>query len=150
MSKPRLQPLLLCALILVAHAQAGAQRAKRGAGAKPCAVAGVDAVSEDKFEALLSRARAGGPVQVIVRLCVAFRPEGELSDAAARRQRASIARAQDSLLKELRGARVRRVRKFIYTPFVAMTADAAALLRLRSSAAVANVEEDAALPAASR
>jgi hypothetical protein len=107
-------------------------------------------MSTDKFEALLVRTRESGSVQVVVRLCVPFRPEGELSDAAARRQRADIARAQDSLLKELRGARISNVKRYEYTPFVALAVDAEALLRIRSSRSVADVSEDTALPAAAR
>lgn len=104
---------------------------------------------EETFDALLRRARAGGPVAVIVRLCVPFRPEGGMSDEAARLQRSAIARAQDALLEELRRERVGSVKRFESTPYLALTADARALLRLRSSPAVADLTEDAAIPAAS-
>jgi hypothetical protein len=125
------------------------RRAKRKA-AKACAASGAASMSTDKFEELSARARARGSVSVVVKLCVPFRPEGELSDADARRQRAAIARAQDALLKELRGARVANVKRYEYTPFIALEVDAGALRRLRSSASVAEVTEDAALPAATQ
>jgi len=105
-------------------------------------------MNTDRFEDLLARAKENGSVQLVVRLCVPFRPEGELSDRDARRQRAAIARAQDALLKELRGARVSNVKRYEYTPFVALTADAQALRRLRASRTVADVTEDTAVPAA--
>jgi hypothetical protein len=107
-------------------------------------------MSTDKFEELSARARAQGSIDVIVKLCVPFRPEGELSDADARRQRDAIARAQDALIKELRGERVAHVKRYEYTPFIALEVDASALRRLRSSASVAEVTEDAAIPAASQ
>lgn len=103
-----------------------------------------------KFEELSTRARAQGSVRVIVKLCVPFQPEGELSDADARRQRDAIARAQDALLKELRGGRVAHVKRYEYTPFIALEVDARALSGLRSSASVAEVTEDAAVPATSQ
>lgn len=105
-------------------------------------------MNADTFDALMRRARAAGAVAVVVRLCVPFRPEGELSDEAARLQRAAIARAQDALLKELRRVRVNSVKRFEYTPFLALTVGAEALLRLRSSPSVAGVTEDAAVQTA--
>lgn len=107
-------------------------------------------MNADDFEALLVRTKETGTVQVIVRLCVPFRPEGELSAAAARRQRADIARSQDALLRELRGARASNVKRYESTPFIALAVDAESLRRLRSSRSVADVTEDAALPAAAQ
>jgi hypothetical protein len=97
------------------------------------------------FESLRAGAEAAGAVAVIVRLCVPFRPEGELSDQAARRQRAQIARAQATLMKKLDGFRVSSVRRYVFTPFVSMSVDAAALLRLRGLSVVASVAEDVTL-----
>jgi hypothetical protein len=107
-------------------------------------------MSKETFDALMRRARSAGSVAVIVRLCVPFRPEGEMSDESARLQRSAIARAQDALLKELRRERVGSVKRFQSTPYLALTADARALLRLRSSSSVADVTEDEALPAANQ
>jgi hypothetical protein len=105
----------------------------------------------DKFDMLLARARTEGSVLVIVRLCVPFRPEGELADdAAVRSQRAAIAGAQNALLKELSTRGVGSVKKSEYTPFISMAVDANALLRLKSSAEVADITEDAIVPAAAQ
>ena len=82
-------------------------------------------------------------MRVIVRLCLAFRPEGELSDAAARLQRQRISRAQDELVRALRNHKVSAVRRYQFTPFVSMSVDRAALLRLRQLPLVAEVSEDA-------
>lgn len=105
-------------------------------------------MSGERFGQLLARARSAGSVAVIVRLCVEFRPEGELEEAAVRRQRAAIARAQHALLAELSRHRVSSVKRFAYVPYIALAADAGALLRLRASDGVADVTEDASLPAA--
>jgi hypothetical protein len=94
---------------------------------------------------LRADAQAGGTVAVIVRLCVPFRPEGELSDKAARRQRARIARVQAALMKSLDGFKVSSVRRYVFTPFVSMSVDDAALLRLRELSVVASVAEDVTL-----
>jgi hypothetical protein len=107
-------------------------------------------MSPDKFDMLLARARTEGSVLVVVRLCVPFRPEGELADAAVRSQRAAIARAQNALLKELPARGVGSVKKSEYTPFISMAVDADALLRLKSAAEVADITEDAIVPAAAQ
>jgi hypothetical protein len=100
-------------------------------------------MKSDHFDRLLGAARERGQVPVIVRLCLPFRPEGELTAEGVRRQRSAIARSQDALLKGLSGSRVANVRRFEYTPFVALTVGAEALLRLRSSPEVADISEDA-------
>ncbi|MET0646342.1 MAG: hypothetical protein ABW208_06950 [Pyrinomonadaceae bacterium] len=107
-------------------------------------------MSKETFDALMRGALKAGSVAVVVKLCVPFRPEGELSDEAARLQRAAIARAQDTLLEELRRERVGALKRFATTPYLALHVDARALLRLRSSPSVADVTEDSAMPAASQ
>lgn len=106
-------------------------------------------MDKDRFDALMRKAREAGSVAVVVRLCVPYRPEGELSDEAARLQHAAIKRAQDALLAELRRTRVGAVKRFEFTPFIALTADIEVLRRLRTSRFVADVTEDGAVPAAS-
>jgi hypothetical protein len=107
------------------------------------------AAEGEVFDSLLERARADGEVAVVVRLCVAFRPEGELGgEAAARRQRAEIARAQEALLGSLTKFRVTSVKKFEFTPFLSLSVDAGGLLHLKASALVAGIDEDASLPPA--
>jgi hypothetical protein len=61
-------------------------------------------LAEQKFQELTAKANFDGTVSVIVQLRVAFRPEGELLNAASiQAQRAVIAQAQDSLMKEPTG-----------------------------------------------
>lgn len=95
------------------------------------------------FESLRERARVAGSLKVIVRLCVPFRPEGELSERAARLQRSRIRRSQAELTRALKGFKVSAVRRYEFTPFVAMSVDDAALARLRKLSVVADVSEDA-------
>lgn len=94
---------------------------------------------------LLSRVPPGGSLQVIVTLAGTFVPEGELADESARQvQRRAIRAAQDAVLAELPSSGVHAVRRFVYTPQLALTVDAAALERLLRSQRVAAVQEDTA------
>jgi hypothetical protein len=94
---------------------------------------------------LVSKIPPGGTLPVIVTLAGAFVPEGELADEPARlAQRRAIKAAQDAVLAELPSSGVRAVRRFAYTPQLALTVDAAALERLLRSQRVAAVQEDTA------
>jgi hypothetical protein len=94
---------------------------------------------------LLSRVPSGGTLRVIVTLAGSFVPEGELADESARQvQRRAIRAAQDAVLAELPSSGVPAVRRFVYTPQLALTVDAAALDRLLRSQRVAAVQEDTA------
>lgn len=94
---------------------------------------------------LLSKVPPGGTLRVIVTLTGPFVPEGELADEPARlAQRRAIKAAQDAVLAELPSSGVRAVRRFAYTPQLALTVDAAALERLLRSPRVAAVQEDTA------
>jgi hypothetical protein len=95
--------------------------------------------------ALLGKVPAGGTLPVMVMLSVAFVPEGELADESARQaQRRAIRAAQDAVLAELPSSGVRSVRRFTFTPQLALTVDATALQRLLRSQRVAAVQEDTA------
>ncbi len=94
---------------------------------------------------LVSKVPPGGTLPVIVTLTGTFVPEGELADEPARlAQRRAIKSAQDAVLAELPSSGVRAVRRFAYTPQLALTVDAAALERLLRSQRVAAVQEDTA------
>ncbi len=94
---------------------------------------------------LASRISPGGSLRVIVTLAGSFVPEGELPDEAARvAQRSAISDAQSAVLKELAPTRVSAIRRFAYTPQLALTVDAAALEQLLRSQRVAAVQEDTA------
>jgi hypothetical protein len=94
---------------------------------------------------LVSRIPPGGTLRVIVTLSGSFVPEGQLPDEAARQaQRRAISAAQTAVLDELASTRVSDVRRFAYTPQLALTVDATALERLLRSRRVAAVQEDTA------
>lgn len=96
---------------------------------------------------LLSRVSAGGTLPVIVTLAGDFVPEGALPDDTARQaQRRRISAAQSAVLEELEQNRISAVRRFAYTPQLALTVDAAALTQLLRSKRVAAVQEDTAQP----
>lgn len=93
----------------------------------------------------VAKVSPGGTLPVIVTLAGTFVPEGELADEPARlAQRRAIKAAQDAVLAELPSSGVRVVRRFTYTPQLALTVDAAALERLLRSHRVAAVQEDTA------
>jgi hypothetical protein len=84
---------------------------------------------------------------VIVTLAGDFVPEGQLPDEAAKRaQQRAISAGQAAVLQELATMRVSAVRRFVYTPQLALTVDAAALTQLLRSQRVAAVQEDTAQP----
>ncbi|NEA32826.1 hypothetical protein [Streptomyces sp. SID13031] len=94
---------------------------------------------------LLSRVPPAGTLPVVVTLAGTYVPEGELADESARQaQRRAIRAAQDAVLAELPSSGVRAVRRFAFTPQLALTVDAAALERLLRSQRVAAVQEDTA------
>lgn len=98
---------------------------------------------------LLDKARLERTVRVIVGLCVDFAPEGTLpSNREVQKQRRAIARSQDALIKKMSRHKVTDVKKYSFVPFMALTVDGAALSFLNSSALVATIEVDEAVPAA--
>jgi subtilisin family serine protease len=95
------------------------------------------------WQALREKAERRGGARVIVRLNVAFAPEGGLaSPAAVRRQRTEIDRVQDAVLSRLEGAGARLHARFEYIPFLALEVGSAALERLQALPEVAGIEED--------
>jgi hypothetical protein len=100
-----------------------------------------------QMQHLIAKARSQGTVRVIVSLNTPFVPEGELSDqAAVDEQRAAIADSQDGVLDRLCGCTVEAVRRYKYTPAIAMGVDACGLRRLMKDSGVSRVSEDVPLP----
>lgn len=127
-----------------APAHAEARGAARRVG-KPCRDTGARLPLSDAraLAALLDKARKDGTVRLIVTLKVAFKPEGALAGArAVRRQRRSIEGAQRQLLRRLAGHNIDSIKRFETVPALALAADAAALLCIKSAPQVAGVEED--------
>jgi hypothetical protein len=102
--------------------------------------------NDDEMESLIAKARNQGSVNIIVKLCVDFVPEGDLpNDQKVREQRQVISRTQKKLLKKLSVYKVSGVKKYQFTPLLALQVNAAALSFLKTSPLVAGIEEDKAV-----
>src|SRR5215510_13979911 len=100
-------------------------------------------LAEQKFQELNAKARLNGTAPVIVKLRVAFRPEGELLSAAqVQAQRAVINQTQDSLMKGLTGHDPASLKRYEYTPYLAVRVNEAGLESLRLSPDVIDIHED--------
>jgi subtilisin len=93
--------------------------------------------------AVMAQARGHGVARVIVGLDVGFTPEPSLGRFAVQSQRASIARAQSTVLGRLRRANAASVRRFNSIPFLAIEVDEADLQTLAASQEVTDIQIDA-------
>ncbi len=121
--------LALCAVIALvapAYAQSDAVPLAEGSAAA--------------FDALSAKAARDGTVRVIVRLDAEFVPEGSLSPSLLQAQRSQIQSKQSSLLGRLQS--VQNVRRFRFTPAIALTVDADGVAALRRAPEVAGIQED--------
>ena len=101
---------------------------------------------EQTFAELSAKAQDFGTVRVIVRLRVAFRPEGELVRAVERQaQRGAIKQSQDDLFDELYGYDPSSIKRLEFVPYVGVRVNAAGLESLRLSSKVLDIQEDRAL-----
>ena len=100
------------------------------------------------YETLLSHANERGTARVIVRLATPFLAEGTQAEkGGAVRQRTRIATQQSDLLRNLLGYSPASVKRFRYSPMVALEVDALGLQMLRGSPLVAAIAEDVLEPA---
>src|SRR5262245_34110828 len=100
-------------------------------------------LADQKFQELNAKARLNGTAPVIVKLRVAFRPEGEmLSAARVQSQRAVINQTQDSLMKGLTGYDPASLKRLEYSPYLAVKVNEAGLESLRLSPDVIDIHED--------
>jgi subtilisin len=100
---------------------------------------------DQKLRKLSDEAQKKGTVPVIVKLRAAFRPEGQISNAAeALAQRKVIEEAQDQLLSRLRYV-PSTLKKYKYWPYIAASVDAAGLEQLQASSEVLAVGGDKAM-----
>lgn len=91
---------------------------------------------------LIAKARHQA-VRVIATLNLEFVPEGNLPDqAAVDQQRNRISELQTKVLAKLRDCKVASVRRYKYTPAIALEADACALARLIKAPEVSRITED--------
>ncbi len=109
-----------------------------GAALPPPSAEGPVVVSPHVLEQLDAR----GHARVIVGLAGAFTPEGMLQARDRAQQRAAIAAAQERVLARLEDLPVETVKRFRFTPAVAMEVDADGLRAIAASPDVAYVEED--------
>lgn len=96
------------------------------------------------------RAKQDGLVPVIVRLRMKSRPDALLSLADQVAQRDRIAAMQTRLVTELEGVAGvgGQIKRYRYSPFIALSVTPAALERLAESDRVTAIEEDIAVPLA--
>jgi len=100
-------------------------------------------LAERRFQELGAKSQQRGAVRVIVRLRVAWRPEGAIQRAAElQAQRAAIRQAQDELLTGLHLRNPRSLKRYKYLPHLAFSVDAAGLEALRSSPLVNDIYDD--------
>lgn len=98
--------------------------------------------SSEEYDKLLTKAQKTGSIRIIARLNMPFVPEGRLSAQEAVDQQNRIARLQDQLCGALSGYPIKDIRRFKYTPYIAMTVDSEALKALTASALILSMEED--------
>jgi hypothetical protein len=92
--------------------------------------------------ALRARAEASGQVRVLVRLNIAWQPEGDLTEAQKVAQQARIAAAQNDLLAQVQARGATLVRNYQFVPQLVLNVTPGALDVLEASPLVASVQED--------
>ncbi|MBP1745478.1 MAG: Subtilisin-like serine protease-like protein [Deltaproteobacteria bacterium] len=100
------------------------------------------------YNLLRSKSLDKGSVKIIIKVRTAFTPEPLLQETDKHAQWASTLRIQDQVVTQLeaKGHKLRSIRKYKYTPHIAMTVDSATLDALISSPDVISVEEDIPVP----
>ena len=99
--------------------------------------------AQQRFQELSAKLQRAKAVRVIVRLRVAWRPEGAIQQAAELlAQRAVIRQAQDELLNSVHLHNPNSIKRFKYLPDIAFSVDAAELEALRSAPQVMNIQEN--------
>jgi len=97
---------------------------------------------DQRLRKLSDKARKNGAVPVIVKMRAAFRPEGQILNAAeALAQRNVIEEAQDRLRAGLRYV-PSTLQRYSYVPYIAASIDAVGLEQLQSSSEALDVSED--------
>ena len=102
--------------------------------------------SSKDYNKLLTRVKTAGSIRVIVELNMPFKPDSQLSVEEANDQQSRISRMQDQLCAELSKYNVKGIKKFKYTPYMALMVDSTALRVLISNPLVLSLEEDIPVP----
>ena len=108
------------------------------------------ATSPGGYNLLRSKSLDKGSVKIIVKVRTAFTPKPLLQETDKHAQRALMLQSQDQVVTQLeaKGHKPRSIRKYKYTPHIAMKVDSATLDALISSPDVISVEEDVPVPPA--
>jgi subtilisin len=96
---------------------------------------------QQKFAELIDKAARRGSARVIVGFRGDFQTEGLLSETSVGEQRRKIKAEQDKFLNR-HGARIDKVKKFDFIPFLAFETNAAALQQMKTDEQVESLEED--------
>src|SRR5262245_27035872 len=100
------------------------------------------ATFDQRFRKLSEKAQKKGTVSVIVKVRAAFRPEGQIMNAAQRlAQRKVIGEAQDQMLSWLRYVPP-TLKRYEYLPYIAASLDATGLDQDQSSSEVLDISEE--------
>lgn len=100
-------------------------------------------VTEQDYSKLLARAREKGHIRIIAQLNTPFVPDGQLSAQEALDQQARISGAQAQLCADLAKYNATGIKKFKYSPHIAMEVDSTALKALIAHPLVLSLQEDA-------
>ncbi len=128
-----------CAVVLVSAPATGAGNATPDPDLPMVATRG-DLVED--LRTLRFKARAQGSIPVILGLRMKSRLDVELDGTAQALQRARIAAMQDAVLGEFGGSPLQGVKRFRYSPHLALTVSAQTLEQLLRSERVSSIEED--------
>jgi len=109
-------------------------------------VAAVGANAVTDLDALTELAQAKGQVPVILRLNVNFQPESSRSLSGVMTQRNAIKNASNAVVQSLAGANATNIKQYQYVPYLAVTANAAALQALAKNPMVIEIREDVLAP----
>ena len=132
--------VLLLALILTGAALASPSGAAGGLQLPRSAAEAAGGLAGDS---LLEKVQSSGSIRVIVKLDVAFVPEGRLiAPLGAVSQRVLITQAQDQVLKRLEAFQSRPARRFRHVPYFAIQVNAEALADLLANPRVIDIVED--------
>ncbi|HEY0459502.1 MAG TPA: S8 family serine peptidase [Pyrinomonadaceae bacterium] len=96
---------------------------------------------QEKFARLIEKANRKGAARVIVGFRGDFQPEGALDETSVGEQRRRIKDKQEKFLNR-HAARVDKVKKFEFVPFVAFETDAASLQQIQTDSEIESIEED--------
>ena len=115
-----------------------------GIAAQPSTQPRTNAGSVGTLDLLKKQAQANGTMRIIVRLNVAFVPEGGLTVTEAVQQRNEIARLQTVVLEKVPSLykKPESIKRFAYSPFMTLEVGAAELEALAGLAEITSIEED--------